>query len=397
MNGYDYSGKTPSFRPELTLVERGSPMGEYLRRFWHPVGLAADATATPKKVRVLAEDLILFRDGQGRAGLVHARCCHRGSDLYYGRGEEDGLRCCYHGWLFDVEGRCLDMPMEPGNGQKVRGKVRQPWYPVEERYGLIFAYMGPPEKKPLLPRFELLETLGEGEELQADDSNLGSGGYGVAPCNWLQHFENVVDPFHVPVLHQSFSGTQFVQQMGVKPEVTFSYFEQGVRTEQVRDLGDGTTLRRVTECLLPNIRVVPSPRLAEGATNGIGFVVPIDSTHFLVFNVARVPIGTDLNSVRSKPAGKDWRDLTAEERQRYPGDWEAQTSQGPITLHSVEHLASTDEGVAMLRRLLARQVKLVGEGGDPQGWTQSPGQELVGSASGNFMAAGRPADPAVTS
>lgn len=385
MDGYAYSAKELHFREDLTLVERGKPMGEYLRRFWQPVGLAQDATTTPRKVRVLAEDLILFRDGQGRAGLVHPRCCHRGASLYYGRGEDGGIRCCYHGWMFDIEGRCVDMPMEPDNGAKVRGKIRQPWYPVEERYGLIFAYLGPPEKKPLLPRFALLENLEEGEEIVADDSNLGSGGYGIAPCNWLQHYENVVDPFHVPVLHQAFSGVQFVAEMGVKPNVTFSRFEQGIRSVQIRNLSDGERLRRVTECLLPNIRVVPSPKLATGRTGGIGFVLPVDSTNYLVYNVARVPIGTDMNAMRSRPNDKDWRDLTEAEHQRFPGDWEAQTSQGPITLHSDEHLASTDEGIAMLRRLLARQLKIVAEGGDPAGWTQTPGEELIDSESGNFM------------
>jgi nitrite reductase/ring-hydroxylating ferredoxin subunit len=384
VDGYSYSGRKPHFREELTLVERGTPMGEYLRRFWHPVGLIADATATPRRVRILSEDLVLFRDGAGRPGLVHARCMHRGADLFYGRGEEQGIRCCYHGWMFDVEGRCVDMPMEPDNGCKVRDRIRQPWYPVEERYGLIFAYMGPPDKKPLLPRYELLENLQDGEVIVADDSNLGSGGFGIAPCNWLQHFDNVVDPFHVPVLHQSFSGIQFVAEMGVKPDVQFEAFEQGVRSEQVRDLGDGSKLRRVTEALLPNVRVVPSPRLAMGPTEGIGFVVPIDSTHYLVYNVARAAPGTDLGAIRSKPGGKDWREMTEDERQRFPGDWEAQTSQGEIAFHSEEHLASSDAGIAMLRRLLARQVKLVAEGSDPVGWTQTPGEEWIRSRSGNF-------------
>lgn len=384
MDGYQYSGRTPAFREDLTLVERGTPMGEYLRRFWQPVALSDAATATPRKVRVLAEDLILFRDGQGRAGLVHARCCHRGADLYYGRGEDTGIRCCYHGWLFDVEGRCLDMPMEPENGARVRDKIRQPWYPVEERYGLVFAYLGPPEKKPLLPRYALLENLAEGEVVVADDSNLGSGGYGIAPCNWLQHYENVVDPFHVPILHQAFSGVQFVPEMGVKPDVTFSTFDQGVRSEQWRDLGNGRRLRRVTECLLPNVRVVASPKLAKGRTEGVGFVLPVDSTHYLVYNVARAALGTDLGAIRSKPNGKDWRDLNDAEHQAFPGDWEAQVGQGSITVHSEEHLGSTDQGIAMLRRLLARQVKIVAEGGDPAGWTQTPGEELIRSESGNF-------------
>ena len=112
--------------------------------------------------------------------------------------------------------------------------------------------------------------------------------------------------------------------------------------------------------------------------------MPIDSTHYLVYNVARAAPGTDLGAIRSKPGGKDWRDMSDAERQRFPGDWEAQTSQGAIAFHSEEHLASSDAGIAMLRRLLARQVRLVAEGGDPVGWTQTPGEEWIASQSGNF-------------
>jgi phenylpropionate dioxygenase-like ring-hydroxylating dioxygenase large terminal subunit len=137
----------------LTEVGPGTPMGNLLRRYWHPVGLGSHATETPREVRVLGEDLILFRDKTGRPGLVQARCAHRGTTLYYGKVEERGIRCCYHGWLFDVEGRCLEQPCEPEGGL-FRDRVRQPWYPVREFYGLVFAYMGPPEKKPVLPRYQ---------------------------------------------------------------------------------------------------------------------------------------------------------------------------------------------------------------------------------------------------
>ena len=202
-DGSAYHLPEPTYDADLTRVERGTPMGELLRRYWHPVGLASDATARPRKVRILGEDLILFRDGQGRAGLVYPRCCHRGTTLYYGKVEERGIRCCYHGWLFDVEGHCLDMPVEPEGGGNFRRKVRQPWYPVEERYGLIFAYLGPPERKPLLPRFDVLEELGEDEFVEADYNGIGTGGAAVAPCNWLQHFENVMDPLHVPILQRA--------------------------------------------------------------------------------------------------------------------------------------------------------------------------------------------------
>ena len=141
--GTAYEIRPAKYKSELVEVGRGTPMGELLRRYWHPVGLTAHASDTPCQVRALGEDLLLFRDGAGRAGLVHARCCHRGTTLYYGKVEERGIRCCYHGWLFDREGRCLEQPCEPEGGL-FRDKVRQPWYPLEERYGLIFAYMGPP-------------------------------------------------------------------------------------------------------------------------------------------------------------------------------------------------------------------------------------------------------------
>src|SRR5262245_45340917 len=112
-SGSAYVRKQPTYNARLTEVGRGTPMGELLRRYWHPVGLGDDAGVTPRPVKILGEELILFRDGQGQPGLVYPRCCHRGTTLYYGKIEERGIRCCYHGWLFDVEGRCLEMPCEP--------------------------------------------------------------------------------------------------------------------------------------------------------------------------------------------------------------------------------------------------------------------------------------------
>ncbi|MFY7914507.1 MAG: Rieske 2Fe-2S domain-containing protein, partial [Rubrivivax sp.] len=114
--GTAYGRPAPTYRAELTEVGPGKPMGELLRRYWHPIGLSSDAGTTPRKVRVLGEDLILFRDGAGRPGLVYPNCTHRGTSLYYGKVEERGIRCCYHGWLFDVQGHCLEQPCEPEGG-----------------------------------------------------------------------------------------------------------------------------------------------------------------------------------------------------------------------------------------------------------------------------------------
>ncbi len=217
--GYDLA--PPEHNAALTEVGRGTPMGELLRRYWHPIGLTGDATETPTLVKALGEELILFRDGEGRAGLVHPRCAHRGSSLYFGKVEARGIRCCYHGWLFDVEGNCLEQPCEPNFGVGQLGTVRQPWYPVRERYGLIWTYMGPADRQPLLPRYRLLEELDHGEVLDTDDRSIGSGGPVIVDFNWFQHYENVLDPFHVVVLHATFSGTQFVPEMSALPECEF--------------------------------------------------------------------------------------------------------------------------------------------------------------------------------
>ncbi len=380
-----YNLPTPRVREDLTLVEKGTAMGEYLRRFWHPVGIAEHATETPRKVMVLGEELILFRDGQGRAGLLYPRCCHRGTTLYYGRVEDDGIRCCYHGWKFAADGRCLDQPMEPDGGRN-KDKVRQPFYPVEERYGLIFAYLGPPEKKPLLPRIELLENLAEGEFLEADDTSLGSGGPVIVPCNWMQSFENVMDPYHVLVLHGSFSGTQFVPEMEVMPKIEFMPYELGVRSVSMRKLDDGRRFRRVTEALLPTVRVVASPKLdPPGPCSLFGWTLPMTSTSFRIYTVGRVRTKGEIRRMRSKQGGKLWEELTEAEHQRFPGDYEAQVGQGAITYHSEEHFGETDRGIGMLRRMVAQQVRHVADGGDPLGVAYEPGTELIRSEAGNFF------------
>ena len=383
--GTAYGLPAATYERELTEVGAGTPMGELLRRYWHPVGLSSDAGSEPRKVRVLGEELILFRDGQGRAGLVHPRCAHRGASLYYGRVEAQGIRCCYHGWMFDVQGHCVDQPCEPGGGQ-LRANVRQPWYPVEERYGLVFAYLGPPDRKPLLPSYDVLEELAPGEFIEADDTSLGGGGPPIIPCNWLQHYENVVDSFHVPILHGVFSGNQFVPAMAQMPQVEWSTNARGVRVESWRDLDGGQRLRRVTEAVLPTLRVVPSPRLGRfGAVESIGWVLPMDDTTFRIYVAGRVTSAGEIGRMRSKMNGKFWWELSEAEHRQFPGDYEAQVSQGAIAAHSAEHLRTSDRGVAMLRRLLREQLKVVAAGGDPVGVERDPARARVSLAEcGNF-------------
>lgn len=383
--GTAYGLPAPSSNTRLAQVGAGTPMGELLRRYWHPIGLAADATDTPSKVRVLGEDLILFRDKGGRPGLVYPHCAHRGTSLYYGKVEERGIRCCYHGWLFDVQGHCVEQPCEPELG-RARGKVRQPWYPVQEQYGLIWAYLGPADKKPVLPRYEALERLDEGELLEANDASIGGGGPAIVPCNWLQHYENLVDPFHVVVLHSTFSGTQFVEQMAQMPQVTWDTVPLGVRTTSIRAMPDGKVFRRISQAGLPTLRVIPSPRLGRyGRVESLGWILPIDDHHFRIYVVGRVQAVGELARMRSRMNGKLWEELTEAEHREMPGDYEAMVSQGAIAHHSEEHLATTDRGIVMLRRLLQQQVDKVQRGEDPAGVDFDPDAPPVVFDAGNYL------------
>lgn len=369
----------------LTEVGPGTPCGEFMRRYWHPVTLSERVTATPARIRILGEDLIVFRDRSGRPGLLHNRCAHRGTDLFYGRVEPEGIRCCYHGWLFSVEGRCLDQPCEKGGGAN-RERIRQPWYPVQERYGILWAYMGPPERMPLLPRWDILETIEPGLKLHVSHSSLYAGGdddVEIVPCNWLQEWENVMDPFHIPVLHTTFSGVQFVLEMGVMPEVEWEYTEDGIRYTAYRKLEDGRELDRITAASFPYVRMVPNVQLRHGAAGGVGFVVPVDDTHFRLCFAMKIP--EDQNALPRSPNLRPWSKMTEEERQRYPGDWEAQVGQGPITFHNEEHLATSDKGVGMLRRALRQQIKAVQEGRDPAGVNFDPEKVMIRVEAGNWF------------
>lgn len=368
----------------LAQVGPGTPYGEVLRRYWQPVAKVEDATTRPIMVRALGEDLVLFRTRKGKAGLLHPRCIHRGASLFYGGVEDEGIRCCYHGWVFDTEGHCTEQPCEPDLGLH-RDRVRQPWYPVEEQYGLIWAYMGPPEKKPLLPKYDTFEDLADDEVLIVNDAGVGGGGPAELDFNWLQHWENVMDPFHVPILHARFSGFQFTSEMALIPEVEYEYTSRGVRSIQMRDLGDGRKLRRVTEVMFPNMRVVASPKLSSGQTNMIGWVVPMDDTSFKIFTVARDTDPEFLAKLRSTHEGRPWKELSDLDHQRLPGDYEAQKSQGDISLHSEDHLTTTDQGVAMVRRMMAKQVKLVAQGGDPAGVVFDEASVVVPITGGNYF------------
>jgi phenylpropionate dioxygenase-like ring-hydroxylating dioxygenase large terminal subunit len=390
--GNAYERPEHAYDAELTEVGRGTPCGEFMRRYWEPVAVSTSVTTTPQNVRILGEDLILFRDGSGRPGLLTPRCAHRGTSLFYGKVNENGIRCCYHGWQFDVEGRCLDQPCEPDNGAAHRHRIRQPWYPVEEHYGLVFAYLGPLAKKPAFPRWDALEGLAPDETIFATDSSFSVGGddsVKIQPWNWLQDWENSTDPWHVYILHTAFSGSQFAPEMVVRPQVQWEYTDLGLRYVAYRKLDDGRELDRISPMLFPNIISTPDVQLAPGPTTTMGWVVPVDDTHHRRFHSMKVP--KDLKGrprqMYTETRPKPWIEMTEEERQAWPSDWEAQMSQGSITLHSAEHLATSDKGIAMLRRLLRQQIRLVKDGGDPIGVTFDPDKAFFKTGGGNFFRA----------
>lgn len=384
--GSAYGRATATSEALITGVGPGTPCGEYLRRYWQPVGVSSEVSTRPARVRILGEDLVLFRDKKGRAGLLYERCMHRGTSLFFGKVEEEGVRCCYHGWLFSVEGHCLNQPCEPEGG-KSRANARQPWYPVEERYGIVFAYMGPPDRRPVLPKYDVLEELDEGEFIEVDGT--GYGGYAApvedphVPFHWLQNWENIVDPYHVQVLHSTFSGVQFAEGFKVMPKVEFEQVENGVIYRAYRRLDDGREMTRINAAMLPNVSAIPSLDLEPTRGRMIGWHLAVDDTTMRVFFAAARTKPGRFAGVRMHN-GKLWTEATPHERQDFPGDFEAQASQGRVNLHSDEHLATSDRGIGLLRRMMRQQIQKVADGGDPAGVAFNEEDALVRVRSGNF-------------
>jgi nitrite reductase/ring-hydroxylating ferredoxin subunit len=383
-----YGRKTPSEDAELTHVEAGTPMGELLRRHWQPLCLSSEIAGAPFKVRILCEDLVVFRDPQGRIGCLDAHCSHRGTSLEFGRVEGRGLRCCYHGWLYDTQGKCIEMPCEkPGYAERM--DVWQPAYPVHEYGGVVFAYMGPPEKQPLFPMYDIIDTRDRDDvELRGmrlwDDHSIGF----VRDCNWLQHYENVVDPYHLLVLHNTNSGDQFGSVITTAgwPDIRFEETSLGVRYCFFRDLPNGNRLERFTECVLPNVYLVSNihergdkPKVKDRCTE-VTWAVPIDNEHVRGISIVAWPVrdgrpvadwkpGTD---TRTSIRPGDLRNRPYAEKQRRPDDMEAQESQRPIAVHALENLALSDRGVALLRKRLRESLALVRGGQDPLNVVRDP-------------------------
>ena len=357
---------------ELTHVARGTPGGEYLRRFWHPLALASEVTDVPLAVRLLGEDLVLFRDGGGRLGLVHRRCSHRGASLEFGIASERGLRCCYHGWLYDIDGTILETPAEPETS-RIRERLCHGAYPVVERAGLVFAYLGHPEARPALPRYDSLEWAADLAPFKL-----------TYPCNWLQVHENTADPIHIPFLHGRVSGTpQFSPGFNELPALAFRETPLGLVVASTRWAG-GRVWIRSADVMLPNVaQYPPAFETSEASRAVVGawatrWITPMDDTSSWVIGYRHFDRAIDPDGQgRREEVGLESLDFAGQTaqvgaaRQRNPGDWEAMVGQGPIAVHEDEHLCASDRGVTMLRNILRTRIRARtatgAEGGDGPG------------------------------
>jgi len=351
-----------SGEPEALLVQggRGTAGGEYLRRFWQPVAYERELEGGPLRVRIMGEDLVVFRDLSGDVGVLHLHCSHRGTSLEFGRVEEHGIRCCYHGRVFGVDGAVLEMPGER-QAERMSKSMKQGAYPVHLFAGLVFAYMGPPELKPPFPRYDRFELPG---------IRLEPAIRMPFACNWVQVKENAMDPAHTAVLH-AWEG-MFASEFGKFPEITWTETPAGVAYFASRAVGDKVWVRS-TDILAPNIHSISSVfedgrMLKDCSPPWITiWTVPVDDDSCMNFVVEHLAEDdTTPASTRHKAMSVGQTpDRPYEERKKVPGDYDAMVSQGGINSHSLEHLGTLDQGVVMFRRLLKREILGVQNGADP--------------------------------
>ncbi|MBM2811663.1 MAG: rieske 2Fe-2S iron-sulfur domain protein [Chloroflexi bacterium] len=356
----------------LTQVGAGTPTGEMMRRYWHPIAASSQLTERgTRPVRLLGEDLVLYRDRSGGLGLVAQRCPHRRAGMIFGIPEQEGLRCAYHGWLFNAEGRCLEQPFEqtedPNSTFKDRVAIKA--YPVEEYAGLIWAYLGP-QPAPLIPHWDLFAW----EHVPKDI------GMAIIPCNWLQVMENSMDPVHAEWLHGAFH-RYALERLGrgegfrmplAHQKIGFTPFEYGVIKRRLRvGVSEDHDMWAVGHpVVFPNI-------LKGGSTSKPDFQirVPIDDTHTLHFwyQCYRPQEGVELpTSDRIPcyevpvPTVQPDGDLPWEQMDNNSGqDVAMWYTQGPTSDRWNEHLGASDRGVILFRKMLEDSVRTVERGDDP--------------------------------
>jgi len=365
---------------QLTRVGPGTPMGNLMRRYWQPLAAVSEMQDRwTKRVKLLGEDLVLFKDRQGRFGLIAEFCPHRRASLAYGIPQEDGIRCPYHGWKFDHAGSCIEQPNEP-EGSSFKDKIKTAGYPVQELGGLLWAYLGP-LPAPLLPRYDGFVAKGA----------IRMVGSAVVNCNWLQIMENSVDPVHTEWLHGKLY--EFVEEKnGVKVAISkhhvkigFDEFEHGIikrrllegQSEDVSDWKDGHPV------VFPNI-------LAVGSGGGLWtqyvfqLRVPMDDTHtmHLWYHAYIPPEGAVVpQKLLDEIAYYDVpiKDANGEYMLNFihVQDIMAWETQGPIADRSRESIAWSDQGVTMYRKMLRREMKKAAEGQDPMNIIRDPAKNDV--------------------
>ena len=377
----------------ICRVGPGTPGGELLRRYWLPVLLVdelPEADCPPIRVRLMGEDLVAFRDSEGRVGLVGAHCSHRGASLFFGRNEESGLRCVYHGWKFDIEGRCVDMPNEPPESN-FKDKIRHLAYPCVEKAGVIWTYMGPADQRPPMLDLEWMRL--------PDGHHRVSKTY--ESCSWLQALEGGIDTSHSSFLHSRAHiltpGADALRARARNPRLEVLDTDYGFTYAGVRHLADeAQNYVRVYQFVLPFHQMrAEGPSTREHPQIDGHMWIPIDDEHTWVFNWAYRrdcgPIPQELWLAQEHRMGRGPEDLlpgfrlrqnmdndylidralqrSGENYSGIPGintqDMAVQEGMGPIYDRTKEHLGTSDLAIIAARRMLLTQIRDLQEGRNP--------------------------------
>ncbi len=378
----------------LTRVGPGTPGGALLRRYWTPVALAAELPVggAPLPVRLLGEDLVLFRDEAGQPGLLGIHCAHRGADLSYGRLEDGGIRCIYHGWLYDRTGRCLEQPGEPA-GSTFHERIRHTAYPTHEAGGVIFAYLGP-GKPPLFPNYEVFRVPEEQRWVHKH----------YHECNYLQGNEGNIDTVHVRFLHRFLPGSRFRPDISSEGRRGLPYEKAlsaprceethyGLRIYELHDESDATYLQ-TKNFVMPWTCAVGGGPSPTGDGYLMNWHVPIDDTHHWRYSMAfkrSGPVDARYRAAREavtdgryhfprNRANRYLQDREEQKRDTYSGmgpvfvvhDSFATETAGEIQDRTREHLAASDAGIVAVRRMMLRAIKDVQQGRDPPNVIRRP-------------------------
>jgi 5,5'-dehydrodivanillate O-demethylase oxygenase subunit len=354
---------TPEDNEMLTRVGPGTPGGEMLRRYWWPVWFEEQIKNKPIMITLLGEKFVLFRDGKGKIGMLDHICSHRRASLEFGRVEEQGIRCCYHGWLYRTDGQCVEMPAEPP-GSPLCHEVKQRAAQIQIAAGLVFAYIGP-APAPVLPRYDLLALDDCDRTIWASDDH----------CNWAQRAENGMDPYHSMALHASVYPSIALK----RPEIEYQPTWYGFRTAS--QYPGGAT--NIVHDIFPSSTRRHNARAGSIPSDFFHIRVPTDDVTTTTFFVEsrfkpNGPYKRECRGLQHNTPGvykrveDGWWDLASEDQDRA-----AQESQGPIHDRTKEILGTSDRGVVMWRKVAFDSIAAVKAGKDPHGIVRETGKNDV--------------------